>query len=102
MPRAEVGIHDLKSWGRYWYRNSEKHGVQTARNGPSPPPTPAGGPVARPELSTADRLGSRERADGAAHFVAPKDDPSLKDQQAFWIDLPPSPGAIQNLSAPYL
>ena len=50
---------------------SEKRGVHAARNGPSPPPTPAGGPVARPEMSTADRLGSRERAGGAAHFVAP-------------------------------
>src|SRR5208337_2398453 len=34
-------------------------------------PTPAGGPVARPEMSTAAPLGSRERAGGAAHFVAP-------------------------------
>src|SRR5208337_5503306 len=50
---------------------SEKRGVQAARDCPSPPPTPAGGPVARPEMSTADRLGSRERADGATHFVAP-------------------------------
>ena len=40
---------------------SEKRGVQAARNGPSLPPTPAGGPVAKPELGTADRLGSRER-----------------------------------------
>ena len=28
--------------------------------------------------------------------VTSKDDPSLKDQQAFWIDLPPSSIAIQN------
>jgi hypothetical protein len=34
--------------------------------------------------------------------VTSKDDPSLKDQQAFWIDLPPSSVAIQNLSALYL
>src|SRR5208337_4410617 len=43
---------------------SRKRGVHAARNGPSPPPTPAGGPVAQPEISTADRLGSRERAGG--------------------------------------
>src|SRR5271157_2762011 len=42
-----------------------KRRVHAARNGPSPPPTPAGGPVAQPEISTADRLGSRERAGGA-------------------------------------
>src|SRR5208337_2433506 len=34
------------------------------RNGPSPSPTPAGGPVAKPEINTADRLRSRERAGG--------------------------------------
>ena len=43
---------------------SEKRGVQAARSGPSPPPTPAGGPAAKPEISTADRLRSRERARG--------------------------------------
>ena len=41
-------------------RNVEKRGVHAARNGPSPPPSPAGGPVAKAEMSTADRLGSRE------------------------------------------
>ncbi len=56
---------------RKMLRNVEKRGVQAARNGPSPPPTPAGGPVAKPELDTADRLGSRERAAGATHFAAP-------------------------------
>ena len=56
---------------RKMLRNVEKRGVQAARNGPSPPPTPAGGPVAKPELGTADRLGSRERAAGATHFAAP-------------------------------
>ena len=35
---------------RKMLRNVEKRGVQAARNGPSPPPTPAGGPVAKPEL----------------------------------------------------
>ena len=45
---------------RKMLRNVEKRGVPTARNGPSPPPTPAGGPVAKPEMSTADRLGSSE------------------------------------------
>src|SRR5271157_6162741 len=44
---------------RKMYRNVEKRGVHTARNGPSPPPTPVRGPVVKPELSTADRLGSR-------------------------------------------
>ena len=46
-------------------RNVEKRGVHAARNGPSPPPTPAGGPVARPEMSTANRLGSREESSRA-------------------------------------
>ena len=41
---------------RKMYRNVEKRGVHTARNGPSLPPTPAGGPVVKPELSTADAL----------------------------------------------
>ena len=45
--------------GRKMLRNVEKRGVQAARNGPSLPPTPAGGPVAEAEMSTADRLGSR-------------------------------------------
>src|SRR5208337_2043232 len=44
---------------RKMLRNVEKRGVHTARNGPSPPPTPVRGPVVKPELSTADRLGSR-------------------------------------------
>ncbi len=43
---------------------SRKRGVHAARNGPSPPPTPAGGPVPQREISTADRLGSRERVRG--------------------------------------
>src|SRR5208337_3726752 len=54
---------------RKMLRNVEKRGVHTARNGPSPPPNPAGGPVVKPELSTADRLGSRRsraRPDGAS------------------------------------
>ena len=45
---------------RKMLRNVEKRGVHAARNGPSPPPTPAGGPVAQAEMSTAERLGSRE------------------------------------------
>src|SRR5271165_6947671 len=45
---------------RKMLRNVVKRGVHAARNGLSPPPTPAGGPVARPEMSTADRLGSRQ------------------------------------------
>jgi len=71
MPRAELGIHGLNRWAANCLEKSEKRGVQAARNGPSPPPTPAGGPVAKPELGTADRLGSRELAAGATHFVAP-------------------------------
>jgi hypothetical protein len=56
--RVELGIHGLNRWlvkCREMYRN---RGVQAARNGPSMPPTPAGGPVAKAEMSTADRLGS--------------------------------------------
>src|SRR5208283_263504 len=45
---------------RKMLRNVEKRGVQAARIGPSPPPTPAGGPVAQAEIRTADRLGSRQ------------------------------------------
>src|SRR5208283_4489638 len=44
---------------RKMLRNVEKRRVQAARTGPSLPPTPAGGPVAKAEMSTADRLGSR-------------------------------------------
>src|SRR5208337_5558760 len=58
MPRAELGIHGLKARTATGLEKSEKRGVQAARNGPSPPPTPAGGPVAKAEMSTADRLGS--------------------------------------------
>src|SRR5271157_5331653 len=68
-------------------RNVEKRGVQAARNGPSPSPTPAGGPVAKPEVSMADRLGSRERAAGATHFVTPMSacirSTSTRTEQAF-------------------
>ena len=60
MPRAELGIHGLKARAATGLEKSEKRGVQAARNGPSPPPTPAGGPVAKAEMSTADRLGSRD------------------------------------------
>ena len=60
MPRAELGIHGLKARTATGLEKSEKRGVQAARNGPSPPPTPAGGPVAKAEMSTADRLGSRD------------------------------------------
>src|SRR5271165_5070229 len=55
-----TGYPWTEQMSRKMLRNVEKRGVHTARNGPSPPPTPAGGPVAKPELSTADRLGSRE------------------------------------------
>ena len=37
---------------RKMLRNVEKRGVQAARNGLSLPPTPAGGPVAKAEMST--------------------------------------------------
>ena len=60
MPRAELGIHGLKARAATGLEKSEKRGVQAARNGPSPPPTPAGGPVAKAEMSTADRLRSRD------------------------------------------
>jgi hypothetical protein len=66
-----AGYPWTEQMARKMLRNVEKRGVQAARNGPSPPPTPAGGPVAKPELGTADRLGSRERAAGATHFAAP-------------------------------
>ena len=62
--RLELGIHSLNRWTVKCLEMSRKHGVQTAGNGTRSPPTPAGGPVAKPEMSTADRLGSRERARG--------------------------------------
>jgi len=49
---------------RKMLRNVEIRGVHAAGNGPSSPPTPAGGPVAKQEISTVDRLRSRERAGG--------------------------------------
>ncbi len=48
----------------------EKRVVKAARNGPSPLRTPAGGPLASPEMSMANRLGSRELAAVVAPFVA--------------------------------
>ena len=69
--RVEPDIHSLNRWPVKCLEMSRKRRVQAARNGPSPPPTPAGGPVAKAEMSTADRLGSRERAAGATHFAAP-------------------------------
>ncbi len=55
-----VGYPWPEQMARKMLRNVEKRGVHAARNGPSPPPTPAGGPVAQAEMSTAERLGSRE------------------------------------------
>ena len=60
LPCAELGIHGQKAGAATGREKSEKRGVQAARNGPSLPSTPAGGPVAKAEMSTADRLGSRE------------------------------------------
>src|SRR5271157_4291165 len=51
MPRAELGIHGLGAGTATGLAKSEKRGVQAARNGPSLPPTPAGGPVAKPEIT---------------------------------------------------
>ena len=59
IPRR-AGYPGTEQMSRKMLRNVEKRAVHTARNGPSPPPTPAGGPVAKPEMSTADRLGSSE------------------------------------------
>src|SRR5271157_2600522 len=64
--RSERGREVLTAhWVRYPFpeklgpqmveKKSEKRGVQAARNGPSLPPC-----VAKAEMSTADRLGSRE------------------------------------------
>jgi hypothetical protein len=59
-PARRAGYPGTEQMSRKMLRNVEKRGVHTARNGPSPPPTLAGGPVAKPEMSTADRLGSSE------------------------------------------
>jgi hypothetical protein len=53
--RIELGIHGLNRWAVNCLEMSRKRGVQAARNGPSLPPC-----VAKAEMSTADRLGSRE------------------------------------------
>src|SRR5271157_5713449 len=53
--RLELGIHGLNRWAVNCLEMSRKRGVQTDRNGPSLPPC-----VAKAEMSTADRLGSRE------------------------------------------
>jgi hypothetical protein len=53
--RLELGIHGLNRWAVNCLEMSRKRGVQTDRNGPSPPSC-----VAKAEMSTADRLGSRE------------------------------------------
>jgi len=62
--RVEPDIHGLNRCTDKCLEMSRKRGVHAARNGPSGPPTPAGGPVAQPEISTADRFGSRERVRG--------------------------------------
>jgi len=66
LQRVERGIHRLNRWAVNCLEMSRKRGVQAARNGPSLPPC-----VAKAEMSTADRLGSRERTARATHFVAP-------------------------------
>ena len=58
--RIELGIHGLRAGAATGLEKSEKRGVQAARNGPSLPPC-----VAKAEMSTADRLGSRERSSRA-------------------------------------
>ncbi|MGA2699844.1 MAG: hypothetical protein ABSH35_01935 [Isosphaeraceae bacterium] len=35
MPRAELGIDGLKSWGRDWQRKVEKRKKKVVREGPS-------------------------------------------------------------------
>ena len=50
MSRAELGIQGLNRWSRKMLRNVEIRGVHAAGNGPSLPPTPAGGPVAKAEI----------------------------------------------------
>ena len=50
MSRAELGIQGLNRWAVNCLEMSGKRGVQAARNGPSLPPTPAGGPVAKAEI----------------------------------------------------
>src|SRR5271166_2820380 len=49
--RNSFDLHYLRKMCASW--------VQAARNGPSPPPTSAGGPVAEAEISTAGRLGTK-------------------------------------------
>src|SRR5271166_1465861 len=53
--RLELGIHGLNRWAVNCLEMSRKRGIQTDRNGLSPPSC-----VAKAEMSTADRLGSRE------------------------------------------
>jgi len=53
--RIELGIQGLNRWAVNCLEMSGKRGVQAARNGPSLPPC-----LAKAEMSTADRLGSRE------------------------------------------
>ncbi len=55
LQRVERGIHGLNRWAVNCREMSGKRGVQTDRSGPSPPSC-----VAKAEMSTADRLGSRE------------------------------------------
>ena len=50
LPGTELGIHGQKAGAATGREKSEKRGVQAARNGPSLPPTPAGGPVAKAEI----------------------------------------------------
>src|SRR5271166_5408002 len=49
--RETPTFHHPRAGAATCLEKSEKRGVQAARNGPSPPPTPAWGPVAKPELA---------------------------------------------------
>src|SRR5271165_2857353 len=53
--RVEPDLHSLNRWPVKCIEMSRKRRVQTDRNGPSLPPC-----MAKAEMSTADRLGSRE------------------------------------------
>ena len=85
MPRAELGIHGLNRWTDECLEMSRKRGVHTARNGPSPPPC-----MAKPEMSTADRLASGEGTSRAGWLellkaLGDKRDRSLSHHRAVWF-----------------
>src|SRR5271157_1289 len=59
MPRAELGIHGLRRWGRNWSRKVRETRSSSSQKRSEPAAHPCRGPGGQAGVSTADRLDSR-------------------------------------------